>query len=628
MKKDARHLLMPWALLVSAALLSFVRLPAGNTPLVPVDFSWLIPLVAFLGIPLLAAMIFGDEFQHRTFALLLTQPVERRRIWAAKLLLSAIAVAIPTLVLWMASSDQGRDYRAVVLLWAALTVVSTPFWTMLTRFTLGAMVLNIGANSMFWMLFEYCRQYFADNARALHALPWVSGAVLVLYGGAVLAMGRRMMEHYQATDGAVPADFALPGSQALPDFFVDAFRARPKGAWLNLVRREFWLLRLVWFLGTACAAGWAIVIRVLHVPTSGPNAALIACLLLYGLGIVTALLAGTLSLGEEKSWGTHAWHMTLPLSATTQWLTKLGVALFSSIVAAALMPTGVIALLGRNFAVDFRFPAWLAVLEAALLTLAGFWCASIVKGTVRAIVWVFPLLIGMGMSFALGNELFQWLGAEAVQRLIFRFLNPALSPSFIAVLYRFDLLLLWLSTGFFVALSATALVQSRRRFALETAERKLPLLAAAVPLLSITLLGGVLAHVPTTVEFAIYRNSDIFLADNFHAVNAFEKALPEAEQAKPQHISSRQFDAALDATGSHNRWLRGASISVTPTPGLEWNEDQYRPGMLWRLILRKEMSMQPYTAELVLASGKHCAISYFVRGGKSVLPDIIRADCR
>ena len=54
--------------------------------------------------------------------------------------------------------------------------------------------------------------------------------------------------------------------------------------------------------------------------------------------LMIAILAGSLSLGEERTSGTHAWHMTLPVSALRQWLIKLFMALFAGFVGAGLLP--------------------------------------------------------------------------------------------------------------------------------------------------------------------------------------------------------------------------------------------------------------------------------------------------
>ena len=62
-------------------------------------------LAFLLGIPLLATLPFGNEFQNRTFSLLLSQPVSRMEIWREKLSVTVIAVLSAVLVFSLASGS-------------------------------------------------------------------------------------------------------------------------------------------------------------------------------------------------------------------------------------------------------------------------------------------------------------------------------------------------------------------------------------------------------------------------------------------------------------------------------------------------------------------------------------------
>ena len=39
-----------------------------------------------------------------------------------------------------------------------------------------------------------------------------------------------------------------------------------------------------------------------------------------------------------------------------------------------------------------------------ILTFAAFWCACAVNGTVRAVLWVFPVLIAVGLASVFGER--------------------------------------------------------------------------------------------------------------------------------------------------------------------------------------------------------------------------------
>src|SRR5258708_23142863 len=96
--KEARSLFWPWCVVVFAgvlrlfepsnpALLGRGLFSALHNFIEPVSF-----LGFFLGLPLLATLSLGNEFQHRTLALLLAQPIRRMEIWSEKFSVTIIAV--------------------------------------------------------------------------------------------------------------------------------------------------------------------------------------------------------------------------------------------------------------------------------------------------------------------------------------------------------------------------------------------------------------------------------------------------------------------------------------------------------------------------------------------------------
>ena len=90
MLKEARPLFWPWCAVILAGVL-----PLAHQPQL---IGWISPIGFFLGIPLLAAIPFGDEFQHRTLSLLLSQPIGRMEIWGEKLSVTVLAVVSAALV--------------------------------------------------------------------------------------------------------------------------------------------------------------------------------------------------------------------------------------------------------------------------------------------------------------------------------------------------------------------------------------------------------------------------------------------------------------------------------------------------------------------------------------------------
>jgi polyhydroxybutyrate depolymerase len=164
---------------------------------------------------------------------------------------------------------------------------------------------------------------------------------------------------------------------------------------------------------------------------------------------LVAILAGSLSIWEEKTSGTQSWHMTLPVSARRQWLIKLTMALFTGLACAVLLPVFVMVVLGFIFGTSFMFveqamgglmiaggsiglaggplfgflflfvnqtvPGLL--LTALLLTVAAFWCACAVRGTVRAVLWYVPA-IGAGL---LAGRCGGWIAPKLLELVVSKF---------------------------------------------------------------------------------------------------------------------------------------------------------------------------------------------------------------
>src|SRR5215831_3437425 len=139
--KEARALFWPWCAVMFVGLLhlSGVRCRFYDVDLTVVGF--------LIGVPLLSALSFGNEFQYRTASLLLAQPTSRLQIWREKLAVMLIAVLSVTLVYYAAwrqflqSSLLGWVSDAAFLV---MVVGSATLWILIARSTLGGLILNVG----------------------------------------------------------------------------------------------------------------------------------------------------------------------------------------------------------------------------------------------------------------------------------------------------------------------------------------------------------------------------------------------------------------------------------------------------------------------------------------------------
>src|SRR5215469_10116433 len=88
--KELRPLLLPWSCaLAVGALFALKPLVEGFDLL----FTGLVLYGFVAGLALVCALSFGEEFQHRTIGLLLSQPLPRSRVWRQKtIIISALVL--------------------------------------------------------------------------------------------------------------------------------------------------------------------------------------------------------------------------------------------------------------------------------------------------------------------------------------------------------------------------------------------------------------------------------------------------------------------------------------------------------------------------------------------------------
>ncbi len=112
-------------------------------------------------------------------------------------------------------------------------------------------------------------------------------------------------------------------------------------------------------------------------------------------------------MGEERTSGTHSWHLTLPISTTRLWLIKLAVALIGNAFCLTLVTLSASLLLGQSFSSAygdvFGRDLGFMVCFSSLLAFAAFWCACTIKGSVSAALAVVPAGDRHGPGHFLGH---------------------------------------------------------------------------------------------------------------------------------------------------------------------------------------------------------------------------------
>jgi len=397
------RLVRPAWLLAVGLLIVAAFLPSGA--------EWATIVVIF-ACPIIAAAAFGGEFAHGTISQLLTQPVDRRRVWFDKMLVTGAALG--SLLLIMVAIARPSWPVTVV---AACAFCTIPFFTLVGRNTLSGVILSIpipgllfviGAALALWLL----RSGGLDTVKARDAFDeqrltfWTRaylGVVLPAYCAIVYVAGYRYFRRLEVTN-LIERQLRLPGRlpiafQRLAGHLLPIAR-HPIRA---LIGRElhFQSSTLTVFVMFAVLQLLAVIYIKLGQPRD-PEPYFIVPLVMYA--VIMPLVIGSSAIAEERNLGTRAWHLTLPISARAQWFVKLGVVLFS----AALFGLVPVAWLFVNLPssellpdLPELFPLFTAVL---FLTLIAFYASSFSRDSTRALLATVGLVLAMGLIGA-------WLGA-------------------------------------------------------------------------------------------------------------------------------------------------------------------------------------------------------------------------
>ncbi len=595
-KKEARAIFWPWFAIVIAGALT-VLLPHSSAA------AKLNLMSFFFGVPLLATLSLGNEFYYRTFSLWLTQPASRIELWAEKTGVMFVAVLSAGVIsgigmFFFAMPKMGLAYNlAAAVAFVMITMASATYWTLAARSTIGGFAL---ISCSIWAFYQFAEEIktlprHGAEFTAISPPPATLAAIFafcVCFSGLMLWLGARRLARFQATGGTSGEDLLMSGPAVMPEALAGWFRCRPSEAFLNLIRKEFRLLRPVWLIELfvlpylACLA----IFRLLPVPAVPfPRTALewavigppwMVCVGLAGLG-------GILSLGEERRSGTQAWHMTLPVSARRQWLIKLVIAMLGGLACALLLPLLTMIAGGSIFGSPLMFvylpflSSWLILYP--ILIFACFWCACAANGSVRAVAWVFPvttaIFLGSSGGVWLGQELARTTGTLGDLVVSSFHLSPLAVATF-AGFARGGVL--WL----FVPTLLLALIQSYRLFRAQPQDSARWMLRCLLPPFAVTVLWG----------FSAYAG---FVASRWEPFVETSNALEKVQPGTGKLVLTGE-ELAKDAPVSSltRRWLAGSSIAVAPYNS-SW------PG---------------YRATIHLASGTECRLTAARLGGKSFSP--------
>ncbi len=324
----------------------FVSIFLVQAGLLPHSELWETSLILFAAsCALLAAIPFGIEFQQRTMANLLSQPVARTEWWSVKMRVLGVAL-LSHWVLYMETRAicglptprflGGAALGLVIVTWAA-----TPWWTLLARGLLAGFIFSLAAPLVTFVILimvidalgfvtpDRIWEWTGDEVWML-LLFCLAGPV---YAPFAYFRGRRKWLTLEASDNPVGEGGVL----SLPMFRRDrghpAVGART-GVLVQLVSKEVRIQTATLLMGVATLVmGGCLLLPMpffkLHETMAHGGFSMLAA--------ATILLAGASTVAEERRLGTLDSHRLLPISLGFQWCAKIGVALAIAAVAALLI---------------------------------------------------------------------------------------------------------------------------------------------------------------------------------------------------------------------------------------------------------------------------------------------------
>lgn len=633
--KEARAIFWPWCAVIFAGALPLVLgSHAGWT-------EGIAEMAFFGGILLLAILPFGHEFQHRTLSLLLSQPVDRMEIWREKLIVTSVAVLSAALAFTyglrsvLQQNPKLWEFAGVYII---TTIASAAFWTLFARSTIGGFALYGLALDLYLLFFVIVGRLLGYST----ALNWdeilgpnassARSIACLFFAGVMVWLGRRKLARFQAT-GGMAGDDLLAGQEVMPEVFARWFRCRPAGAVLNLIRKELRLLRPLWQITMLALLVWTGLTMFGLVPKAGSNNNLPSAVKpVIAMGVIStlmlAILAGSLSLGEERTSGTHAWHMTLPVSARLQWLVKLLIALCAGVVCAVLLPGLALIVGGFLFGSPLMFVdlnigiGWM--LYVLLLTFASFWSACAVNGTVRAAMWVFPML----GAIVFAGEFGAWVASGLMDLALLRF-DSSLFADFrftnaVANIHMFDFgRHIMLMVGLFiVSILILAVIQSYRMFRAQAQDSISSVIRNLLPLATVVFLClfSFLAFY-TFVDHAKRQMWTMF-RETQEAIMKTHPGTMNLDAAHPLQLAGEDMAKAAPLSDRTRRWLRNSRISLAPNN--HFTGPYCCSGNSRSITYPPDNNDLWFLATIHLASGSDCTLSFGGQKGYGVLGGVCK----
>ena len=417
-KKEIRLLLPSWLIVLSLAVL----LPWFWTDS---DSSFdMAPLFLFFGVILLGVDSFGREFNLGTFQSLLSQPIERRRIWRIKIAILTFGVAVALAGFFTSYTIMHltrpvistlQHHPAVIFhnlmieliaggMVAMIALVGGLWTTLLFRQVAAAFWITFLAPAgLLMLIFLILPAKLANNEHVFTPLLCIAGVIYIVAG---FWFAHRLFHRSQdaAWTGGVISFSKWRYFESGSESTVSTRHRRPMGA---LVKKELQLQSITWFCATALLALHmaVIVMRKVHGSFERDSLAGQASEFFWLLWLIMPLIIGGTVVAEERRLSVTEGQFCLPAPRWFQFALKFFPAIFVGILLGGCVP-----LLLESFAAwigapnpDFNplspdhdiIPAIMSFLVLPLgLALAGFYASTLAKNFLQALGAAVVVIIG------------------------------------------------------------------------------------------------------------------------------------------------------------------------------------------------------------------------------------------
>jgi ABC-type transport system involved in multi-copper enzyme maturation permease subunit len=363
-KKEIRLLLPGWLAILSLAII----LPwiwKNDASIIEVS-----PVVLFFGTILIAADSFGREFSLGTFSLLMSQPVERRKIWRSKITLLVVGVAILFIAQlvsyelwfywWLPVSGShywislGDDWWMWVGASATLILIglSGGLWTtlLLRQIAAAFWITFLAPAGILVAITLFLPSKLADNVHVVIPLLYSTAGIYVV---ASFWLAHRLFHRAQdvAWTGGV---INFSGWRYFETGFKSSVSTRHRKPGMALLKKEFQLHSISLFCVCALLALHIGIffLRIFYANSHRNSLAAGVSDFFWMLWLVIPLVIGCTAVAEERKLGVAEEQFCLPVSRRAQFAIK-----FIPIMIFGTLMGGVMPILLETVTVHFGTPS-------------------------------------------------------------------------------------------------------------------------------------------------------------------------------------------------------------------------------------------------------------------------------